>query len=183
MRLGALPPLRGLGLNVEWRPGLRTWRGRLLAGAAAGAREKGEAVHAASSIRKRQIVIDRALRRYPAELSRILVHEVFHFAWVRLSNETRRSWGALIEAEMERRARGELGWSAEWRKRRLLARGGSAHGRQWSEYACESFCDTAAWLYSGAGQHAEFTLAARWTEARRAWFKALVARHPAGLRI
>jgi hypothetical protein len=64
-----------------------------------------------------------------------------------------------------------------------VARGGSAPGRQWSEYACESFCDTAAWAYAGAGEHAEFTLAARWSEARRAWFAALEARHPAGLRI
>jgi hypothetical protein len=38
-------------------------------------------------------------------------------------------------------------------------------------------------LYAGAGEHAEFTLAARWSEARRAWFAALKARHPAGLRI
>jgi len=167
---------------VEWRSGLRAWRGRLLTGAA-GAREPGEAVHAASSIRRRQMIFDQELRRSSAELSRILVHEVFHFAWVRLSNETRRSWGALLEAEMARRARGELGWSAEWRKRRLVARGGPVPGRRWSEYACESFCDTAAWAYAGAGEHAEFTLAARWGEARRAWFAALEVRHPEGLRI
>ena len=167
---------------MEWRPGLRPWRGRLLSGAA-GVRAPGQAVHAASSIRQRKVVIDRELRRNPAELSRILVHEVFHFAWVRLSNETRRSWGALLQAEMARRARGELGWSAEWRKRWLVARSGCARGRRWSEYACESFCDTAAWAYAGAGEHAEFTLAARWSEARRAWFATLEARHPAGLRI
>jgi len=61
----------------------------------------------------------------PRELSRILVHELFHFAWVRLSNDTRRSWGALVEVEMARRARGELGWSAEWRKQLLVATSGS----------------------------------------------------------
>jgi hypothetical protein len=168
---------------VDWRPGLRAWRGGLLTGAAAGVRALGEAVHAASSIRHRQLIFDQELRRNPAELSRILVHEVFHFAWVRLSNDTRRSWGALLELEMARRARGELGWSAEWRKRLFVATSGSAPGRRWSEYACESFCDTAAWLYAGAGDHAEFTLAARWTGARRAWFATLEARHPAGLRI
>jgi hypothetical protein len=168
---------------VEWRPGLRTWRGRLLSVAADCAQAPGEAVHAASSIRHRQMIFDQELRRNPAELSRILVHELFHFAWVRLSNDTRRSWGALVEVEMARRARGELGWSAEWRKQLLVATSGSAPGRRWSEYACESFCDTAAWLYAGAGEHAEFTLAARWSEARRAWFAALEARHPAGLRI
>ena len=168
---------------MEWRPGLRAWRGGLLTGAAGAVRAPGEAVHAASSIRHRQMIFDQELLRDPAELSRILVHELFHFAWVRLSNDTRRSWGALLDLEMARRARGELGWSAEWRKRRLVARGGSAPGRRWGEYACESFCDTAAWAYAGAGEHAEFTLASRWSEARRAWFAALEARHPAGLRI
>ena len=74
-------------------------------------------------------------------------------------------------------------WSrSKWPGGRV-ATSGSAPGRRWSEYACESFCDTAAWLYAGAGEHAEFTLAARWSEARRAWFAALEARHPAGLRI
>ncbi|MGD0577723.1 MAG: hypothetical protein ABSC08_02220 [Bryobacteraceae bacterium] len=168
---------------MEWRPGLRAWRGRLLAGAAGRAREPGAAVHAASHIRKRRMIFDLDLRRNPSELSRILVHEVFHFAWVRLSNQTRRSWGALLQAEMGRRACGELGWSAEWRKHRLVALGGSAPARLWSEYACESFCDTAAWAYAGAGEHDEFTLAPRWSESRRAWFAALETRRPAGLRI
>jgi hypothetical protein len=129
------------------------------------------------------MVFDTELRRSPSELSRILVHEVFHFAWVRLSNQARRSWETLLQAEMERRAHGELGWSAEWRKRVLRKRGGDAPGRVWSEYACESFCDTAAWLYAGAGGHAEFTLAPRWRRARQAWFEALARQHHEGLRI
>jgi len=177
-----VPPLRGPGLDVEWRPGLHAWRGRLLAGAGP-ARAAATSVHAASHIRHRRMIFDAQLRRRPAELSRILVHELFHFAWVRLSNQERRSWGALLQAEIRGRARGELGWSAEWRKRALLARGGSAPRRAWSEYACESFCDTAAWAYAGAGEHDEFTLAARWCTVRRAWFTQLEARHPAGLRI
>ncbi len=177
-----MPPLLGPGLDVEWQPGLRAWRGRLLAGAAP-ARVAATAVHAASHIRQRRIILDAQLRRQPAEMSRILVHELFHFVWVRLSNHERRSWGALLQAEIRRRARGELGWSAEWRKRRLVAAGGPFAGRRWSEYACESFCDTAAWAYAGAGAHDEFTLAPRWGQGRRAWFTALVARHPTGLRI
>jgi hypothetical protein len=38
------------------------------------------------------------------------------------------------------------------------------------EYCCESFCDSAAWLYSGIERHAEFTLPARSRRRRQAWF-------------
>ena len=35
---------------------------------------------------------------------------------------------------------------------------GAGRTRRWREYCCESFCDTAAWMYSGVERHEEFTL-------------------------
>ena len=63
-----------------------------------------------------------------------------------------------------------LGWSAEWRKRRLTAADRRGRTRRWREYCCESFCDTAAWLYSGVERHDEFTLAGRCRKTRSQWF-------------
>jgi hypothetical protein len=57
------------------------------------------------------------------------------------------------------------------RKRTL----GPRTGRAWRDYVCESFCDTAAWLYSGVRRHPEFTLAPRFRERRAAWFEAAFA--------
>jgi hypothetical protein len=102
------------------------------------------------------------------------VHELFHFAWVRLGNPTRRSYEALVREEWKQHARGELGWSAESRKRALSGdalRGGNAS--QWRDYLCESFCDTAAWIYSGVRRHPEYTLAARHRNRRAEWFRAV----------
>lgn len=127
-------------------------------------------MHAAAFIRRRRLVLDGALRANPAEWRRIVVHELFHFVWVRLGNPARRSWHRLLEAEFAAKARGELGWSAEWRKQRLAGSGRGPAARPWREYACESFCDTAAWLYATAGNHEEFTLSARWRKPRRLWF-------------
>jgi hypothetical protein len=106
-------------------------------------------------------------------LKRILVHEVFHFAWLHMSNAERRSWEESLLAEFQGHARGELGWSAEWRKRELRESDRRARSRRWREYICESFCDTAAWLYSGTRRHPEFTLAERWRRARRVRFEEL----------
>src|SRR5580658_7532675 len=72
--------------------------------------------HAATSIPRRLILLDRGLLTKPGDFERILIHEIFHFAWVRLSNEARNNWENLLAAE---NAPGELGWSAEWRKRKL----------------------------------------------------------------
>ena len=130
--------------------------------------DAGQEVHAATFIRQRRIVLDRALLASRGELGRILVHELFHFAWVRLSNAQRHGYAVAVKLELEARARGELGWSAEMRKREL----GTAAGRAWREYVCESFCDTAAWLYSGVRRHEEYTLAQRFRKRRAAWFKA-----------
>jgi len=140
-------------------------------------RAHGEPVYAGSFIRKREIVLDQELERQPRELARILVHELFHFAWVRLGNPTRRSYEALVREEWRRRARGELGWSAESRKRRLSnSRMRTSQSPPWRDYLCESFCDTAAWIYSGVRQHPEYTLAARHRNRRAAWFRAVFHR-------
>jgi hypothetical protein len=133
-------------------------------------RDRRGEVHGVSHIRERRITLDAALRRGGPEYARILVHELFHFVWVRLGNTLRQSWEDLIASECAAGVPGELGWSAEWRKLALLARDRDGRTRRWREYCCESFCDTAAWLFSGIGAHEEFTLAAPYRRARRGWF-------------
>ncbi len=125
---------------------------------------------AATSIPRRIIYLDRDVLRVPGEFERILVHELFHFVWVRLGNPLRRAWEQVLAAEFARRDGGELGWSAEWRKAKL--RPGDVRDRTpaWRRYACESFCDSAAWLYAGLTRHDEFTLPAAARRLRRAWF-------------
>ncbi len=133
----------------------------------------GHPVYAGTFIRKRQIMLDLELAKKPGELARILTHELFHFAWVRLGNHARLSFQALLQQECEQRARGELGWSAESRKTALSRHPPpTSHHPRWREYACESFCDTAAWLYSGVARHPEFTLAERHRKRRAEWFRA-----------
>jgi len=160
-----LAALEGRSVTLRFLPGLTADRRRLYSN-----RKRGEPVHAASYIRKRRIVLDRELEQQPKELARILVHELFHFAWVRLGNPMRRSYEALVREEWKRGARGELGWSSELRKRQLLKRPRRG-GRGWRDYLCESFCDTGAWLYSGVRRHPEYTLAARHRDRRAAWFR------------
>ena len=153
-----LPALSGEPIRLEWKPGLRDRHGE---------------VHAGSFLRVRRIAFNCPAREFP----RIFVHEVFHFVWLRLGNPRRRSYERLVEAELRGGARGELGWSAEWRKAALDRAGWLRRTRRWREYCCESFCDTAAWLYAGRGKHDEFTLAARWRERRRRWFAGAVGRN------
>lgn len=129
--------------------------------------------HAATDIPKRLILLERELTSAPLEFSRILVHELFHFAWKRLSNQTRASWSSLLVREFERSAPGELGWSSESRKLRLASKyfGQTVEerGGRWRRYICESFCDTAAWKYAGLTSHDEFTLEARARRSRNKW--------------
>jgi hypothetical protein len=132
---------------------------------------RGTAVHAATFLRERRIVLDRELLRRPGELRRIFVHELFHFVWWRLGNPRRLAWEAVLAGEMARRARGELGWSAEIRKDKLTARDVEERTRAWREYCCESFCDTGASILLMARKHEEFTLAARYRAARERWFR------------
>lgn len=154
-------------ISIRFLPDPRAWRNQLFSGG-----EKGQQVHAATYIRKREIVLAAELLGNPKELRRIFLHEVFHFAWARAGNRIRQDWERLIEKEWEAGARGELGWSAEWRKRRLLDDG--AGQRLWRDYLCESFCDTAAWLFGGLRAHEEFTLAETYRARRAAWFRNLL---------
>lgn len=123
----------------------------------------------ATSIPHRTIYLDREVFQDKGNFERILVHEIFHFAWVRLSNEARREWEKLLEAEMKRCVKGELGWSAELRKLKLTRKDIKARTTIWRHYACESFCDSAARLYSGLADHDEFTLPVREVRRRAAW--------------
>jgi hypothetical protein len=150
--LERLPPLAGGPIRIESSLGLRDSRGP---------------VHAGSFLRDRLIKVD--CRR--SEFPRVFVHELFHFAWQRLGNPRRISYERLLASERRARARGELGWSAEWRRRALLPDDLRLRSRRWREYCCESFCDSAAWLYSGVKRHNEFTLPTSFRERRRAWFR------------
>jgi hypothetical protein len=121
------------------------------------------------------VLLDRDLLRDPAERRRIRLHEFFHFVWVRLGNPRRLAWEAFLAAEWKSRARGEAGWSAEWRKRLLSASDVARRSRTWREYCCESFCDTAAWVYGDnerGGADSEVTLSPTRLRARAAWFRA-----------
>ncbi len=150
--LRRLPPITGRPVRIERAHGLRDRRGP---------------VHAGAFLRERRIALDCAAR----EFRRIFAHELFHFVWWKAGNPARRSFERLLEGERKSGARGELGWSAEWRKDALRAGDSRARSRRWREYCSESFCDTAAWLYAGAGPHAEFTLEGRFRPGRRAWFR------------
>jgi hypothetical protein len=125
-------------------------------------------VHAATFIRERRIVLDGELLKSDAELRRILIHELFHFVWVRLGNPARRSFEQLLAKQ--RKARGELGWSSEYRKQELTERDVTRRSLKWREYCCEAFCDTAAYRYARAKQHDEFTLAQSHRKKRIEWF-------------
>ncbi|HEY2845134.1 MAG TPA: hypothetical protein VGJ09_15840 [Bryobacteraceae bacterium] len=125
---------------------------------------------AATDIPRRRILLDAQVLAQRGEFERILVHEIFHFAWVRLSNQTRRSWEGVLAAELSRRAPGELGWSAEWRKDKLKPADPRLRTPAWRRYVCESFCDTSAWLCGGLARHDEFTLPAASRRLRRQWF-------------
>lgn len=147
-----LPPVRGRPIRVVLRRSLGP--------------------HLAStSIPRRVILLDREVLLRAGEFERILIHEVFHFAWVRLSNANRRSWERLLDDELRARIKGELGWSAEWRKAALRFNDAARRSPKWRRYACESFCDSAAWLFGGLVRHDEFTLAARARRARHGWFR------------
>jgi hypothetical protein len=154
-----LPPLSGQPIRVELRNSLGPH-------------------HAATSIPARLILLDRGVLSTPGDFERILVHEIFHFAWVRLSNETRQDWGSLLASE---RARGELGWSAEWRKNKLKPSDAMSRSPGWKRYARESFCDSAAWLYAGLTTHDEFTLPAAPRQARKRWFTQTFASTPVNI--
>jgi hypothetical protein len=123
---------------------------------------------------RRVIQLDREVLQHPGDFERILIHELFHFAWVRLSNATRRDWEKLLSSE---KSKGELGWSAEWRKLKLKKSDAARRSPAWRRYACEAFCDSAAWLFAELKRHNEFTLPAPARLARKKWFQQNVASH------
>lgn len=149
--LRRLPPFAGPPIRIQYLPGLRDPRGE---------------VHAGAFLRERRVVFNCT----PVEFARVFVHEVFHFVWWRIGNARRASYEEILRAELRAGARGELGWSAEWRKRALGQDDIRQRSRRWREYCCESFCDSAAWLYSGLRYHSEFTLAGRFRASRHRWF-------------
>ena len=161
-----LPELFGGPIGVSALPHLKAHRGKLVSGL----EHPGMPVHAASFIRHRQIVLETQLLGRPQKLRMIVAHEVFHFVWARLGNRLRAEYAALVAAELKAGARGELGESSEGWKLGVPA------GGDLKNYICESFCDTAAWLYSGARKNPELTLATRWRNRRRAWFTAAFTR-------
>jgi hypothetical protein len=125
---------------------------------------------AATNVPRRLILLDTEVLSVPGDFERILVHEIFHFAWVRCSNATRLSWEQVLDSELRARSPGELGWSSEWRKAKLTALDRTRRTTRWRQYACESFCDSAAWLFAGLRRHPEFTLTAPQRRLRRSWF-------------
>ena len=125
---------------------------------------------AAASIPRRFILLDAQVLARPGEFERIFLHELFHFAWVRLPNAVRLSWESLLQGEFKHRIPGELGWSAQWRKAAIRASHRTHRAPIWRRYACESFCDSAAWRYAGLYRHDEFTLPPLFRRRRRAWF-------------
>lgn len=130
----------------------------------------GAPAHAATFLRQRRMVIEEALMADAEDFARIFTHELFHFVWLRLGNAKRRSYERVVGREIREHVRGELGWSAEWRKKELEARDRVQRTRRWREYCCESFCDTAAWRYGGVKGHEEFTLMAAARVRRAGWF-------------
>jgi hypothetical protein len=159
--LRRLPELEGRPVRIEFRNGLEDRYG---------------VVHGGAFLRERRITLDAGLRGDRRELARILSHELAHFTWIRLGNRRRREYETLIFAELARGARGELGWSAEWRKSALAPGDWVGRSRRWREYLAESFCDTTAWRYSGLRNHLEFTLAERFCRERRLWLESVVTK-------
>lgn len=149
------------GPAIDWRfaDGLRVRRGRLEMG-----KGQGVEVHAASFARRREVLLDQALVRVPDELRRVVIHELFHFVWLRMNNGQRRQWGDLLKAE---RSTGELGWSSEWRRKQLASCDGEMNTRRWRDYVSESLSDTGAWLLSGGAGDQDRLLGRKWIDRRR----------------
>jgi hypothetical protein len=133
---------------------------------------------AGASIPRRLILLDRSVLARRGEFERILIHELFHFAWMRLSNQQRVAWEQVLARELREQVRGELGWSAEWRKELLTRTDPRLRTPKWRRYACESFCDSAAWMYAGLRAHDEFTLPAASCLKRRRWFREQFSARP-----
>lgn len=112
-------------------------------------------------------MLESQLLRSPRLLRLILIHEIFHFVWVRLGNMKRAEYTYLLEGEHRNGARGEVGESAQVKKELRPVPGTAV----WRDYVCESFADTAAHVYAGFNRHTSFALAKRWIARRREWFE------------
>ncbi len=123
-------------------------------------------MHAASYIRERSIVLESCLLKNRSLFRFILVHELFHFVWVRLNNAKRAEFGQILSRERKSKAKGELGESSEARKAQRPEPGSAL----WKDYACESFCDTAAFFYSGVNRCSTTALSDPWLSRRKRWF-------------
>lgn len=163
-----LPLEAGRPVQVAFLPELTAYRGKLLSGVA----DRGTPVHAATYIRERRIVLETSLLSDPSALRFIFVHEVFHFAWVRLGNRKRDEYSQLLLGEIARKARGELGESSAVKKEEIRQKTeGLPQSALWRDYICESFCDSAACIFTGAPVHDGEKLGKAWTAIRRDWFQ------------
>lgn len=150
-----LPELDGRAIEVRYEEGLVD--------------SAGHRAHASTSIRGRVIVLDKELKAAGPEKARVMVHELFHFVWVRLGNPRRKAWEELLRTEWNAKAKGETGWSSEWRKRELKPEDLENRSPYWREYCCEAFCDTASLIFGGPDD--ENNLGLKWQRGRRKWFE------------
>jgi hypothetical protein len=164
-----LPALQGSPIALKFQPELTACRGKLLSGRP----ERGRAVHAASFLIERQIVLERRLLSEKDELRLILTHELFHFIWRKLGNRRRAEYESLVEEEHRNRARGELGESSGVAQEVLTDEDRALRSKRWKNYVCESFCDTGAWLYAGVARNEHFRLAEKWKQMRARWLASL----------
>ena len=100
----------------------------------------GDEVFAASFLARREIVFDTDLLGHAPDFVNVIAHEIYHFVWRRLPNAERIDWGELLRAEARPRHSG-----LSSRLRYAAYREGNRE-RQWKDYVCEAFCDTAAAL-------------------------------------
>ena len=148
-----MPPLEGAPVRMESAPGLRDRRGP---------------VHAGSFLRERRIALDCTRAEFP----RIFVHEVAHFIWLRLGNPLRLRYEEIVRAEIAAGARGELGWSAEWRKDDAGRDDDAAADPPVARILLREFLRYRRVAVLRLKRHEEFTLGERWRQKRRAWFTA-----------
>lgn len=162
-----LPTLAGRRIRLSVRPMLTAHRGKLLSRSSSGT-----PVYAGSLLEKRQITLDSCLLRTPNVLARIFVHEIFHFVWWRAGNRLRWEFEELIKAEWTSKVQGELGWSSESLKLNMSRADVRQRTPRWRLYLCESFCDTAGYLFGSSRPTVEITLDPLARAVRRRWMHA-----------
>jgi hypothetical protein len=154
--------LFGEPIQLSYSRSPRAVRGKLISGGTVGRELDG-----ASFIRQRRIVLANDLST--AENQRVLLHELFHFAWVRLSNRQRRSYELLLRAEIARGVQGELSWPSFQAKGQLRPQDLDSRSKTWRGYACESFCDTCSWYWRGMPVDVEGAFPKSEKNLRQSW--------------